>query len=116
MDDVRVLAERNLRFIEACRQGSWLMLEPILARSFSYLDGATGEVWDLDRYSKDLKDHPAPALTIDEVVIHVAGDTAIVSARSRTRRDRSNRYIDTYQRQRDEWLCVHACVWPLQTG
>ena len=116
MDDVRVLAERNLRFIEAWRQGSWLMLEPILSRSFSYLDGDSGEAWDIDRYSKELKGHPMPALTIDQVVIHVDGDTAVVSARSRTRRDRSSRYVDTYERRAGEWLCVHACVWPLQTG
>lgn len=60
MSDFKVLAEHNLRFIEAVRQGSWLMLEPILSRSFSYLDGATGEVWDTDRYTKDLKENPVP--------------------------------------------------------
>ena len=112
MDDARALAELNLRFIEAFRQGSWPMLQPILSGSFAYLDGVTGEVWDMDRYINDLREHPAPDLTIDEVMIHVAGDAAVVSARSR-RPGRTNRYLDTYERRGDEWHCVHACVWPL---
>lgn len=113
MSDFKVLAERNLRFIEAVRQGSWLMLEPILSRSFSYLDGATGEVWDLDRYTKDLKENPLPRLMIDDVVIHVDGDTAVVSARTKIAGVPRTRYLDTYSRIRGQWLCVHACVWPL---
>jgi hypothetical protein len=44
MDDRQALSELNERFIEAFRQGSWELLEPILAPSFSYLDGASGEV------------------------------------------------------------------------
>lgn len=113
VDDVRQLAARNLRFIEACREGSWLMLEPILSRSFSYLDGSTGEIWDMDRYIEDLEANPIPGLAIDQVTIHVDGDTAIVSARTNVGSAPRNRYLDTYARRRGEWLCVHACVWPL---
>src|SRR6266540_4104075 len=60
VDDVEALGDRNLRFIEACRQGSWEMLQPILSPSFAYLDGATGKVWEMDRYIKDLRENPAP--------------------------------------------------------
>jgi Domain of unknown function (DUF4440) len=116
VDDEKALIEQNRRFIEACRQGSWSMLEPILSSSFSYLDGATGEVWDMDRYIADLQGNPAPTLEIDQVVVHVDGDAAVVSARAQTRPERSNRYLDTYQRHGDQWLCVHACVWPLPTS
>jgi hypothetical protein len=45
VEDTQVLTRLNLQFIEAFRQGSWELLEPILSPSFSYLDGATGEVW-----------------------------------------------------------------------
>lgn len=110
-----MLTARNEHFIEACRQGSWNMLHTILDPEFCYLDGVTGEVWSEDRYIADLRSNPSHALSIDEVAIHVAGDTATVSARSR-RRDRpgqQNRYLDTYARRDEGWVCVHACVWRL---
>ena len=28
--------------------------------------------------------------------------------------DLYGRYVDTYERRGDSWVCVHACVWPLQ--
>jgi Domain of unknown function (DUF4440) len=116
MDDITMLTDRNRRFIDACRRGSWTMLEPLLSGSFSYLDGATGEVWELDRYVQDLTGNPQPGLTIDQVVIHVDGDTAVVSARSRPRAGHYHRYLDSYRRRGDDWVCVHACVWPLAGG
>ena len=112
MDDIEVLTELNLRFIEAFRRGSWELLEPILSPSFSYLDGATGEVWDRERYVDDVR-RSLPTLGIDQVVVHVDGDVAVVSARSFTRPGTFNRYVDTYARRADGWICVHACVWPL---
>jgi hypothetical protein len=48
------------------------------------------------------------------VRVHIDGDTAVVSARSFSRPGRFNRYVDTYERRDGRWLCVHACVWPLQ--
>jgi hypothetical protein len=115
VDDIAALAARNEQFIEACRAGSWERLRVILDETFRYLDGRTGEPWDEHRYIADLHDNPAPALTIDEVVIHVAGDIATVSARTRNaeRPGQRNRYLDTYRRRDGRWLCVHACVWPL---
>ena len=115
MDDAEVLTKLNLQFIEAFRQGSWELLEPILSPRFSYIDGATGELWTQERYVENLRSHAAPALAIDEVVVHVDGDTAVVSARSSRRPGTYSRYVDTYERRGDEWLCVHACVWPLHT-
>jgi Domain of unknown function (DUF4440) len=114
VDDTTALTDLNLQFIEAFRQGSWDLLEPILSPSFSYLDGATGEVWDQQRYIDDLRSTPLPTIGIDQVVIHVDGDVAVVSARSFIRPGKFNRYIDTYERRADGWRCVHACVWPLQ--
>jgi hypothetical protein len=114
VDDTKRLTELNLRFVDAFRQGSWALLEPILSPSFSYLDGATGEVWGMDRYIDDLRDNPLPSIDIDQVVVHVDGDVAVVSSRSFTRPEKFNRYIDTYERRDGDWLCVHACVWPLQ--
>lgn len=116
MDDVSALRKQNDRFIEACREGSWSMLRPILAPSFAYLDGESGDVWPMDRYIEDLEAGPVPTLAIDQVVVHVSGDVATVSARSRRSPDRANRYVDTYERRNGEWLCVHACVWPLHAG
>lgn len=114
MDEVVQLRLLNDRFIEACRAGSWAMLQPVLSPEFRYLDGVTGEVWDMDDYIKDLEASPAPSLTIDQVTIHVAGNTAVVSARTSHESGRRNRYVDTYQRDSDDWLCVHACVWPVE--
>lgn len=116
MDDVERLTELNLRFIEAFRRGSWAILEPILSPSFSYLDGATGEVWTQERYIRDLQDNPLPTIEIDQVVVHVDGDVAVVSARSSSSPEQHNRYVDTYTRGGDGWRCIHACVWPLLGG
>lgn len=113
MDDVEALTRLNLQFIEAFRQGSWELLEPILSPSFSYLDGATGEVWAHERYVENLRENAAPALTIDQVFVHVDGDTAVVSARSSRKPGTYSRYVDTYERREEGWRCVHACVWPL---
>jgi hypothetical protein len=115
VDDVEALTELNLQFIESFRQGSWELLEPILSPTFSYLDGATGEVWAHDRYVANLRNNPSPSLTIDQVVIHVDGDIAVVSARTSRQPGKYGRYVDTYARGDDGWVCVHACVWPLST-
>lgn len=84
MGDIETLKELNERFIQAFRLGCWELLQPILSPAFSYLDGATGEVWQKKRYIEDLRINPLPTLRIDEVVIHVAGDVAVASAPSST--------------------------------
>jgi Domain of unknown function (DUF4440) len=114
VNHTQVLTELNLQFIEAFRQGSWELLEPILSPSFSYLDGTTGEVWAHQRYVDNLREHPAPALTIDQLSVHVDGDAAVVSARTSRQPGNYNRYVDTYERRDGSWVCIHACVWPLQ--
>jgi len=111
--DVELLNGANTQFIEAFRQGSWSLLEPLLSPSFRYLDGHTGELWDTPRYIEDLLEHPQPSLRIDQLVIHIDGDTASVSARTHSDLKRNNRYLDTYHRESGRWYCVHACVWPL---
>ena len=113
MDDRQTLLELNRQFIDAFRTGSWETLLPILSRSFSYLDGASGEVWEQERYIENLDGNPSPALEIDQVVVHVDGNTAVVSARTTRRPGSFARYVDTYERRDGGWLCVHACVWPL---
>jgi len=113
VDDTQALTDLNERFIEAFRRGSWKLLEPILSPSFSYLDGATGEVWPQERYIENLRTGAAPALTIDELAVHVDGNTAVVSARTTREKGVYRRYLDTYERRDGGWLCVHACVWPL---
>ena len=112
VDDREALLQLNEQFIDAFRNGSWEQLQPVLSASFSYLDGATGEVWPLDRYIESLRANPSPTLAIDQVVVHVDGDTAVVSART-SRPGRFGRYVDTYERRDSGWECVHACVWPL---
>ncbi|MGH3681917.1 MAG: YybH family protein [Natronosporangium sp.] len=114
VDDTKALTELNEQFIDAFRQGSWDRLHPILSLSFSYLDGATGEVWSEQRYIEDLQGKPLPTIGFDQLAIHVDRDVAVVSARTFTRPGRYNRYVDTYHRRPEGWRCVHACVWPLQ--
>jgi hypothetical protein len=113
VDDINALTELNRQFIDAFRQGSWELLEPILSPSFAYLDGTTGEVWEQERYIENLRNDPSPSLSIDQLVVHVDGDTAVVSARTSRQQRRFGRYIDTYARQDGGWLCIHACVWPM---
>lgn len=115
MNDRDALTERNRSFIEAFRQGSWEILRPVLSPSFRYLDGATGELWDLSRYIEDLRANPAPDLGIDQLVVHVDGDAAVVSARSSSRPGQFNRYVDSYERRNGSWVCYSACVWPLSS-
>jgi hypothetical protein len=114
VDDTKLLIDLNVQFVDAFRKGSWELLEPILSPSFSYLDGATGEVWSQQKYIADLRGNPLPTIDIDQVVVHVDGNVAVVSARSFTRPGKYSRYVDTYERRGDSWVCVHACVWPLQ--
>jgi len=114
--DIAGLTELNAQFVDAFRKGQWTLLKPILAPGFSYLDGATGDVWPMERYIADLEAEPLATIEIDQVRIHVDGDTAVVSARSFTRPDHFNRYVDTYERRDGGWRCVHACVWPLVAG
>ncbi|MDQ2835973.1 MAG: nuclear transport factor 2 family protein [Actinomycetota bacterium] len=115
MNDTEVLTDLNRRFIDAFRKGSWELLEPILSPGFSYLDGRTGDVREVGPYADNLRGHPSPTLEIDEVVVHVDGDAAIVSARTSdaAQPGKHSRYLDTYQRRGEGWICVHACVWPL---
>lgn len=113
MDDTQQLTRLNEQFIDAFRQGSWELLEPILSPSFSYLDGATGEVWAHERYVANLRAHPAAKLSFDQLSVHVDGNVAAVSARTSRRPGEFRRYVDTYERRDGSWLCVHACVWPL---
>ncbi len=115
VSDIDALTALNEHFIQACRLGSWESLRVILGDDFQYLDGRTGEQWDQRRYIADLRENPAPSLLVDELAIHVAGDLATVSARSRSagQSGPGNRYLDSYRRRDGQWKCVHACVWPL---
>ena len=114
MEDVEALSNLNVRFIEAFRDGSWEKLQPVLSPSFRYLDGASGEPWSHDTYVENLDGHPSPSLTFDQLAIHVDGGTAVVSARTSRGPGKLSRYADTYERRGATWVCVHACVWPLQ--
>lgn len=113
-DDIQVLTELNERFIEAFRQGSWELLKPILTDGFSYLNGNTGDVTTIEPYAESLRQNPAPALAIDQVVVHVDGDAAVVSARTTMTGETFSRYVDSYERRDGEWKCYHACVWALK--
>jgi hypothetical protein len=108
MNDQTELIRLNEQFIAACRTGSWSQLEPILSTGFRYVDGVTGELWPLDRYIADHESSAVPDLEIDDVVVHVDGDSAGVSARTST----GHRYLDVYARTADGWQCTQACVWP----
>ena len=59
---------------------------------------------------------PLGGLSIDQVVVHVDGNTAVVSARSSRKAGSYSRYVDGYERRNGGWVCIHACVWPLPTS
>jgi hypothetical protein len=91
VDDLTVLTDLNQRFVDAFGRGSWELLQQILSPGFSYLDGATGEVWPMDRYIADLEANPLPTIGIDQVRVHVDGHTAGVAAWSFAHPGRFNR-------------------------
>ncbi|HEY0639318.1 MAG TPA: nuclear transport factor 2 family protein [Pseudonocardiaceae bacterium] len=113
-EDVKTLRELNDTFIEAFRKGSWDMLSPILSPGFTYTDGNTGAVTDIETYAASLQANPVPDLVFDEVVVHVDGDAAIVSARTSVTPGKYSRYVDSYARRDGQWVCHHASVWRLQ--
>jgi hypothetical protein len=106
----QALTKLNEQFIEAFRQGSWELLETILSPSFAYLDGESGETWTHERHVATLRAHPVPALAIDQLSVHVDGDTAVASARTSRKPGRYSRYVDSHDRRGGEWRCVHSCV------
>lgn len=117
VNDIEELTRLNVQFIDAFRKGSWEVLEPILAPGFRYLSGSTGKVEELPEYVTDLQTNPSPGLEIDQVVIHVDGDSAVVSARCTSDKVRYSRYVDSYHRDPARgWICFHACVWPLKAA
>lgn len=113
-DDIEILTELNEQFIEAFRQGSWDILGKILTPGFQYLAGTTGKVEELPAYIEDLQTNPSPNLQIDQVVIHIDGDSAVVSARCFAEVGKYSRYVDSYHRVDGAWRCFHACVWGLK--
>jgi hypothetical protein len=113
MVDTTELESLNGQFIDAFRRGSWEMLAPILTTDFVYLDGASGQTWELERYEANLRSHPVEGLAYDQVAIHVSGDNAVVSARTHRPGGSYGRYVDSYRREEGVWRCFHACVWPL---
>jgi hypothetical protein len=80
MDDSKTLTELNERFVDAFRKGSWELLQPILSPGFSYLDGATGELWPIDRYIANLKANPSRLSTLTR-----CASTSTVTRRSSRR-------------------------------
>jgi hypothetical protein len=62
---------------------------------------------------RESRDAQRPTIGIDQVVVRVDGNVAVVSARSFTRPEKVNRYVDMYARRQNGWVCIHACVWPL---
>jgi hypothetical protein len=115
VDDIAALAARDEHVTGACRQGPREQLGQMLGSGVRYLGGRAGEAWDEDRYAANLRHNPAPSPAIGQVVIHIAGSTAAVSAhtRSDTRPRRHSRYPGTCERRGGHWVCLHGCVWPL---
>jgi hypothetical protein len=116
VNDTEVLEQLNVQFIDAFRKGSWEVLGPILTPTFKYLSGATGEIQELPEYIEDLQTNPGPTIEIDQVVIHLDGDSAVVSSRVTADHQRYSRYVDSYHRGGPlGWTCFHACVWPIES-
>ncbi len=103
MDDIATLTELDLWFIEAFRGGSWELLPAEPFAIFLVPGWSHGEVWTEERYIENLRNNPLPSIEIDQVVIHIDGDVAVVSARSSSSSELHNRYVDTYTRGEDAW-------------
>lgn len=111
-DDIATLTALNAKFIGAWQVGSLEDLDAVLDTEFVVLDGITGEVTDRAAYRAGMAG-PNPTLAVDQVVVHVTGDTAVVSGR--TTRDGASyrRYVDVYRRGPDGWTCVFGCPWSI---
>lgn len=111
-DDERTLIELNTRFIDAFRVGSIEMLDSVLDDAFIYLDGATGRTADRATYRATLTG-PTPTLAVDDVRVHVFGDTAVATGRTTRDGVSYKRYVDTWRRADGRWTCVHGGLWPV---
>ncbi len=114
MDDTQRLLELNEQFIGGFRAGLREQVEPLLAPDFVYLDGVTAERRDRAGYLGTMTG-PSPTLAVDQVVVHVSGDVAVVAGRITRDGTSFRRYVDTWVRRSDDagWSCVHGCLWPL---
>ena len=114
MDDTQRLTELNEQFIGGFRTGSLEQVDAVLAPDFVYLDGVTAETRDRSAYLATMTG-PSPTLAVDQVVVHVSGDVAVVAGRITRDGATFRRYVDTWARRPDDrdWTCVHGCLWPL---
>ena len=113
-DDDRRLTELNFQFIEAWRVGSVELLDEVLDAEFIYLNGATGETADRAAYVARLTG-PNPTIRVDDVRVHVFGDTAVATGRTTRDGTAFMRYVDSWRRRDGRWTCVHGCNWPVPT-
>lgn len=112
VDDELELRARNERFIGAFRIGSLEDLDAVLDPSFVVVDGTTGAYADREAYRARLTG-PVPGLALDDVAVHVTGDTAVVTGRTTRDGARFARYVDVWRRTDDGWRCVLGCNWPV---
>lgn len=74
----------------------------------------TGRISDVNVYAATVTGNRAPARSIDDVNVHVDGNTAVVSARTHWGEPGTfRRYADTRERRDGRWVCSHASVWRL---
>lgn len=111
-DEERDLRALNDRFIGAFRIGSIEDLDAVLDPSFVVVDGTTGVYADRAAYRARLTG-PIPDLRLDDVSVHVTGDTAVVTGRTTRDGARFLRYVDVWRRTADGWRCVLGCNWPV---
>lgn len=115
MDDERTLTDLNWQFIESWRIGDVEMLDGVLDEDFIYLDGVTGRTADRATYRAGLTG-PAETLAVDDVRVHLFGDTAVVTGRTTRDGMAFKRYVDTWRRVDGRWTCVHGGLWPVPTN
>ena len=112
--DLEVLQDLNRNYIRAVRESDVRWFEANLAEDFMN-SNPDGTLVDRSGFLKQIAPpFPLSNLACDDVRIRIAGDTAIVHARtSYVKPDGSpgaGRYTDVWARRLGRWLCVSAHV------
>jgi ketosteroid isomerase-like protein len=112
--DHDILTALNADYINSVQHSDVKRFDEILSAEF-YCSHPDGSLVDRATFLKQTaKPVAIKNLRVEDVLIRIMGDTAIIHARTRYTKpdgtEGSGRYTDVWMRQNGRWLCVSAHV------